>query len=587
MLSNVTMNVHNHFKAKLIDAKTGKVKKEYNAYNLVTDFWYEWLFTTTTTYSYPFEQLHIGTGGRQENSVQEPKVTDEYLFQIVANKAITWDRHELRPDGLVIRSGSVNFTESEANGELTEVGLSYRSDTKVNVTSNNYKIGTHALFKDSEDNVESISKTVSDRLVITITVYGRIDINGKLQSIWTRQNSQITSFSPSDAKRFTYIDNSFSLPPLFRLATGGNLVINWSNDDFYLIGTHYPIVRLNNSNLGYNGIATVSNKSKDWNGSVLCNKSTVLSSTSGNFDGSKEGLGNTYLIKSILTRHTNLYVSFPDYTLYPPKNLKFNLTATEENQTDFNFDIPELMLNQESYKVTVKVNGAEKKINEDFEWYGKNFKLNQAWISADNRYLIQAPEINAENAGYYCAQTPMFYSSPSCNNNNKNNEQDWIYDFQNPVKVNTLSIPASAITYNDSGLIITLYYSTDGTDWKEALSLPAADNDYSSEKIVTVQNNEGKDYIEARYWKLHFNRTIIKGNSEFTTPFVSARFDYVKPGLQFKNGLQLNDNVEVEAWCEYPIKNTDWLIEEIVAQLTFSKGTPSKEQLKQDQGEAI
>ena len=535
MKSKASITAHNHFKATLIDAKTGKVKQVTEAFNLVTDYWYQQLLENNS--SDGFHYLFLGTGG---GGVSKPSPSDTSLFQFLAYKQVTWSIYSIKKDGLCVRKGSVSFSETEAIGNLTEIGLNANYDTRSS------RLGTHAMFTDGEGNQIEIPKTNADRLFIEITIYGRIQFTGKLKPLRPIDSVYAPSFSPMVSEKYDYDVTGSFLPKWAWLALGWNSAysafVSYNNVGFY--GITHPVYRGN----GVNCFITASQAAyamKD--GNHYRQTSVQIPSTTGNLE-------QTYLIKSISSTTLDAYISFPDHSIYEPRTFTFNLTAADE-QTDFNLDIPELM----KTGVIVKVNGQAKQEGVDFDWSGKNFEMEQAWISADNRYIIDHPVLPSFNNG-----TTGTYAFPFWRTSGKHyitsntGPQDWVYDFESPVPVNTLK---RTYTYLYTGSpTVVLSYSSDGSTWKEAATIEP------SEEATRVF-----DKIEARYWKLHFSSIPTNQYNE-TQYSPSAMFDFVEPGLKFKSPLKQGDAVEVQAKCEYPIKNENWIIENVVFDVDFARG---------------
>ena len=154
------VKMHNEFHAVLTDAKTGEVKLKASAYNVVLDRYYARLKNENGGVT----GLQLGTG------TGTPAATDTALFNRLGSYSVTWGSIYYIDDYNTYRQCSRTFTESEANGNLTEIGF------YCSYNSNQYLM-THAMFTDAENNPIVIPKTNADRLTITATVYVTVSYN--------------------------------------------------------------------------------------------------------------------------------------------------------------------------------------------------------------------------------------------------------------------------------------------------------------------------------------------------------------------------------------------------------------------------
>ena len=122
--------MHNTYEFKLVDGKTGEVRQECTAYNLVTNGYYNTLRSNTR---FQMNYIQLGSG------TNTPAVTDTALGNAFYSKSFSWwseygsswggysnQFRYIGPNRYAI-SKTITFTENEGNGSIAEVGLASSS----------------------------------------------------------------------------------------------------------------------------------------------------------------------------------------------------------------------------------------------------------------------------------------------------------------------------------------------------------------------------------------------------------------------------------------------------------------------------
>ena len=147
------VNIHNRFDIEVRDAITGELKQEAVAYNIVLDQ----MYTRLCGGSSYFVNIHFGTG----TGTPTPDRTS--LFAHLGTRAAV-DEELIKAFPLSLWKRKIVLNPEEYVGSvITEVGVSFGTA--------NANLVTHALLKDAEGNVISITKTDTDVVNIYATVY--------------------------------------------------------------------------------------------------------------------------------------------------------------------------------------------------------------------------------------------------------------------------------------------------------------------------------------------------------------------------------------------------------------------------------
>ena len=151
MENNIKTSLHNRFDLVVTDAKTGEVKQRATSYNIILDYYFEYLIARSTG---KLSYMHVGTGtGTLSQTRRE-------LFAYLGSKRTEVVEVVKAYPTSYIRKKIVLLPGDYVGQRITEVGFaSYDSRTALM---------THSMLKDSEGNQIAILKTATD----VITIYG-------------------------------------------------------------------------------------------------------------------------------------------------------------------------------------------------------------------------------------------------------------------------------------------------------------------------------------------------------------------------------------------------------------------------------
>lgn len=552
MNTKVGMSIHNEFKFKVVDAKTGKVKQEAISHNMVLDGFFTNICQAYVSNRY-IQKFWIGQG----TGTLDPARTK--LFTYLFNKNVTAGDSAILDEGLNRKIYTATLTELESVGSISEIGLG------DNGTTSTYRIFTHSLITDSEGNPITINKTDADILYITATVWSKITSppESKLKFIrafsFAPDSLYSTDVTDANAKPGATAASAVLCPLIFSSLTATSLT--QTAGTAYLSALTKPLhtqgagVCLGGSSTATEltalaGVAMT--KTSISNTVVRCTTSQILS-TNGN-----PGEGSV-LIKSIMLGQIGV-VTFPDHDVYPPKALTLTATASGSD-TEFNFPIAELMV----AGAQVYVNG----VLQDPSTYtlnGKNFEYAQAWASQDNKYIKSYNPVKESSSMFvryqpvYPARVTVPTGCRSITYRATGKAVDpWVWDFQTPKAVNCFANGYLQLATTAGSLV--LESSEDEVTWTPRATLSNA---------VSIVNFE---VVTARYWRVRGNLETVSETIVYSSKGFLGAFDEKKPQLVLNNPPAAGAVVKLVANCEYPMKNANWRIDPIVADITITRGT--------------
>ena len=550
MNTKVGMSIHNEFKFKVVDAKTGEVKQEAISHNMVLNGFFTNICQAYVSDRY-IRKFWIGQG----TGTLDPTRTK--LFTYLFNKAVTAGDSAILDEGLNRKIYTVTLTELESVGLISEIGLGDNGSTS------SYRIFTHSLITDSEGNPITINKTNADILYITATVWSKItsppESTLKFIRAFAFSEDSIYSTDVTDANaKPGAVAATYNICPLINASLTADSLTK-SSAPAYISALTKPL-HTQGAGTGLETYTTATNltalgavgmtKTSISNTVVRCTTSQVLS-TSGN-----PGEGSV-LIKSILIGQIGL-VTFPNHDVYPPKALTLTATASGSD-TEFNFPIAELM-----------VAGAQVYVNDvlqdpsTYTFNGKNFEYAQAWASQDNEYIKSYCPVSSSSASYryqpvYPARIYIFSGGYIAYLTSGTPKDPWVWDFQTPKAVNCFANGYLQLSTGAGNLV--LESSDDEITWTARATLSNA---------VSIVNFET---VTARYWRVNGNLGVVSEAIQYNTKGFLGAFDEKKPQLVLDNPPAAGAVVKVVANCEYPMKNVNWRIDPIVADITITRGT--------------
>lgn len=516
MEATIGSKLHNKFDIQLIN-KDGNVTQSVTAYNVVLNRYYTDLNSNTAMF---FNRLYLGTG------TGTPTVTDTGLFSHLTDKGFELSQTDVHYLGVnqYSMSKSLTFSEAEAIGQISEIGIG---------TYNNV-VYTHAMVTDAEGHVISINKTDTDRLIITITVYLTLTRPSNVVPV---HNITTTVFSvygetPTSAASITAGDG---LEMIVRACMG--LGASIADGDIYCSLSPGEIVGVSSDGDGV-AIST----------SVTVTDNVIRKQSSGRILSSQHNLPGTYQIYGFFTPIGYLPIT---NSVFPA--LPITLTRTADGtQKAFNFGIAELMSD-----VKVYINDVLQPAN-SYTWNGKDYSIFQAWETCHADYVIKTP-VCLDNRGNYYAYMNVNYTSPIFNNYKRFDNRTWdytdlVYDFKTALTFTRAYKPSATAAYND------WTYSNDNINWT-TIEIPASpDTNYYDFPTP----------ITARY--LRMQTGVVGGNwlNSCWTPSLPELCCY-KDQLVFNTAPAANSIVKIEAKSAYPIKNSNWILDQFVLDMQVSR----------------
>lgn len=574
---NTEVNIHNKFEFELIDSKSGESKAKATAYNTVLDNY----FLMMLGYSYPggsnavdrvIKYLLLGTGDLTGIDVTD--TTRVNLVSGLAAKGVTLQSIDLEDDGINVAQYTATFTETEANATITEVALSVGNS----FNSSAHSCVTWAPITDSEGHPTSITKTNSDILHVTATIYSRLRLDASSPVHAARKVFPYYYTASTDHPAWigplNYEDTagqSENDPPrvasaLIRTTLGAsNLAIPSSSGSNTAVQLNYTTVPLlwnvspgwetDSDRLYHISGSNSWNSQEGQDGSIRVSTAQVLSSAA-------NSPGNP-LIKAI-TLEAGFWISFPNHTVYPPVELTLE-AAGDGSTTDFNLGVPELMANG----VQVTIDGTTIPAS-GYTWYGRDYNYGQAFKSYDTKYLSRLPKgatYGSHSSSYAVPFAPGYLNSVGGGFLADGSDESYYYwDFGEAYTVSTLTRLGKE-TNSSHDIHVSLEYSNDNQNWT-----PLIATTYSSTTNPMILTADTP--VSARYWRLwaydynyHHVDTI-----KYTDGFWLA-FGDPKPTIRFNTPPAAGSKIIVKAKCEYPIKNTNWSIDASTFDMNIVRGS--------------
>ena len=497
------MSIKNEYVLELYD-KDGKLKDKAYAYNLVTNVFWKYAFTSGWS---PFNYIQIGTG------TGTPSVTDTNLFKkLVGVLSNCTSVNSSYPTSTATYTATFPANASDV-GVITEVGFA-----KSNATG---YLQTHALLQDSEGNPITINKTDTDTLIVTAKVHCTVSSSDDLTLV------------PADS--FIGFTRTFN-------SSASNL----KPDAFYVVAS--PIVP-DKSTVGVvtNGEATAAVSTRSYTTPI-----TRIGQDTGN-----NSYINAVYVKGFGT------VQLPNESIFPAYELQPMLVGTGDGSTtEFKCPIPDFVENTE----TITVDGVEMTRDVDYtvDPVG-NTALNASAITAYSNFAESiSASLSSTSWAFYQfgikatrnrglligkADKPMTFdlgSEKTCNAL----FTDLVLDGHGD--------PSSA-----TDCTLTLEYSNDNVSWQAATSVDTKfiGTNNASSYPSAYQNMLTKfDPITARYWRIYSS-----GSSSYLSKGLGCNgnsfFGYVGDGIVFKEPPAEGAEIKIKATINRPYKTSDYLID--------------------------
>lgn len=514
--ADVGASVHNKFEFRLID-KNGNVKQEAIAYNTVTNKYYNNLNSTNTL---KFSYIALGTG------TGTPAVTDTNLFAKLTSKdsGLSGSNAQYVDVNKFKISSTVSFSESEAIGELTEIGIHGNPSTYSDIL-----LYTHAMITDAEGHVISINKTDTDRLTITITLYLEITLPNSILPYYGVGGTNYSYYG--DQKVTTSFSGGAGIRPTVAQFLG--VGSNWSN----IIGGIRCVVSPGGTALT-GGSPTISASYNNTSTGVRVQSTSRILSEDGNLPG-------TYQIYGFVTPLGYMPITSDIFT---PLTLELT-QAADGIKTGFNFKIPELSGDGLEVYIDDVLQPAS-----SYTWNGIDYVNSfQAWETTRADKLIVNPTATSTSTYAYTNISTLIFN----NTFNMGQGATWttnmmVFDYGEAKTFTRAYKPNASSTYTN------WEYSNDNENW-------------TTVSVPTSPSTNYYDFptpITARYLRANFSNSW---NNSWT-PTTCLLCCY-KDQLVFNTAPAAGAIVKIKAKSMYPIKNSNWILDQFVMDFTISRGT--------------
>lgn len=535
-MSDSTLKIHNEFHITVTDAQTGKIKHEYNAYNLVTDKLYQYW---TNMYYYHIRYYSGSNPGGLPTSLFVSSSTTEitpemttmptpYWYQSISLSNTSYDGDTLT----MIKTCSTTFPETLANAALTTVGI-------ISVDSNHIVL-TCAKFTDAEGHPITIEKTDTDKLKVDYKMYVTITYNNQANDF-----KLLARVSANQFLNTANIDDLSQAPSLLHQ----NMGTGYTCDGYSYFGLSTVPWNANYQDNSLIRLGTSSGSSVTDYSFNRNNRATTLRVLSTGCN-----LNLTYQIKSIVYAGFG-YIPLPNAAIFPPKEII--LTAVGDGvTTDFNFGIPIL----KSDMVEVSIDNVVQS-SATYTWNGRDYTFSQAWESCDHKHVCSVARKCSWSDGI---SSSTYGLSPFVGNSiggsyshdaaNDALWYDYVYDFKTPYTVSRIESSVNIAQTSE------LYYSTDQENWTQV-------SGWTGQTTTHVDITP----IAARYWKVINGTRRISGSHTWANLPIMIRFGNPTPQLRFNFVPPEGAVITVKAYTEYPIKNSNWIIEPITLDFNLQR----------------
>lgn len=447
-VKDLSAKVHNRYDLQLVDAQ-GNIKQEAYAENIVVDLFFTQKYYTNSSWMWSSTSpryIYLGSGTTEPTSSDTGMTTDLFSIEIESSTRTILNKEG---DVRMISTAKVP-AEASYTGDIAEIGLSGGGG-----------LMSHALLKDAEGNPISIKKEDTDSLVITVTSFYAM----------RSSDSKFILFNGTKGIAWSSMSRANTWGRVSALTLANICKIHDTDDN--TISTYVPLATSTGASPSYSGLtvtfaktrisAESANDIKFWN--ALC----------------IDGLGFMYL---------------PNPELFPEYELTEKIIGVGDGETT-EFSHPIEMFIKDSEVITV--NGVI---------------LNRGVDYVVDNYNNQSELANA-SIGYFAA----IYSGTTGNGYHPFNRSNVMgvslkldkpiifkIDYNDPLIQNKVNkIKMGDFQYSDytytyrsadrsryTGIIITIAYSNDLSNWTEVASFNLGEN--NDIRIL-------EQPITATYWK--------------------------------------------------------------------------------------
>lgn len=517
-VKDLSAKVHNRYDLQLVDAQ-GNIKQEAYAENIVVDLFFKQKYYTNSSWMWSStspKYIHLGSGTTEPTS-SDTELT-QYLFEIEIESST---RTILNKEGDVRMISTAKVpAEASYTGDIAEIGLVGGGG-----------LMSHALLKDAEGNPISIKKEDTDSLVITVTSFYAM----------RSSDSKFILFNGTSgiAWRSMSRENTWGRVDFLRLAN----ICKIHDTDDNTISTYVPLATSTFASATYSGLtvtfaktrigAESANDIKFWN--ALC----------------IDGLGFMYL---------------PNPELFPEYELTEKTIGVGDGETT-EFSHPIEMFIKDSEVITV--DGAI--LNRGVDYVVDNYN-NQSELANVSIGYFATIHSGAIGGGHY---HPFNQSDTIGVHLKLDKPVIFKIDYNDPLiqnKVNKIKMgdfEYSEYTYTDrladrsryAGIIITIAYSNDLSNWTEVASF-----DLGEDNDIRILEQP----ITATYWKY---TTTLTENASSTAADLLRRGEvvsygsrghflgYVGGNIKFTTPPAPDATITFKCRLDRPYKSADYVID--------------------------
>ena len=506
---NTQVGLHNKFDIVLKSADTGEIRQTATAYNVVLNKYFTRLSLNS---AWPGNvAICVGTGSGT------PAVTDNDLFTFLALKATSRGNIvSVQNHKKYSTTYTSTFTETEANGLITEVGLSSGTNS-----SSRY-VCTHAMLQNEHGQQTTINKTNTDVLIITATLFADITLPDWIKPFPLRSDGRFylsVNFDDEPSVAFTsapkLVRRVFMDPNVYYESSGNRG--GWKFGLCKNCGPSQTLIDMRNTG-GDNLDPGMRNTSQSEGTHLYCD--TVLSST--------WTASETYQFKTLCIDTVGL-INFGNPNIYPYVDVERTQTA-DGIKTGFNFGIAELMDTVEVYIDDVLQSASS------YTWNRKDYNCYQAYESCDGEYLTK---VGTWHSGQNTSFGPYLKFSE---NSGTGTRPELSSDMGRVLTFRRAKYSGSSGTAN-------IKYSVDGENWS-TLTVSAGDHAIDPP-------------IQARYFK---DNWAFQGYSLYWGGIGQGTDQLV-----FNTAPPANSVVKIKSKSAYPLKDADWIIQSMSFDISFSR----------------
>ena len=539
---NFKTDITTNYNVKLIDDKSGTVKKEVNTHNVFcTNFWKPTIdYWHRASGRFAF-QIHVGSG------TGTPSESDTALFNALWRVDATESYEIINSTTLRATAVSEFPATSSYVGTVTELAV-------LHELSGYYKTilqFTHALLQDAEGNPITIEKTDTDKLIVTATLTFQFSVASPWTiwplPDWVGRATMKQGDSSTDHRTFAQLwqDMYFCLGVQPEICLKYGYMKNSSGDSGGVKGYYYP--------------AALPDTCYEFvKGSLAQATKTV---TFANTRMTTDFGANRPVYFNFVCIPGYCYAKLPNASVFPSYTIEdISIGVGDGTTTDFNNPLNFFPKNAETiYKNgTALVRGTDYTIDNC-----PNFDMLPELTDAEDWTFLSG--IHSVRSNFQLFQRCLKYHSSFYQGYDDSHytgftrDNPLIIDMNTPHKVNTFHFPKWV-----SAGTITLSYSDDAEIWTQACSFSHVYNTENLEEFTTITARYWKIETTATGWSDYYvnNRADLLANEMFLG-FVGDQY------IRFTTAPAAGDVITMDVTMDRPFKNGNYVID-CSAEMTVS-----------------